>query len=119
MKNNKNWPDWLFSGLVSTGVLFIVLLATPFAGMMSAGLLASVFDCHLTAKGPEPCLILGVDMGERLYGYAVPFIGSLLTPLAFFYAFWEIVVLWAITCLSLSWYLKRNKNPMFDPGDSE
>lgn len=71
-----------WSALAVEGVLFLVF-GLPVLGALSAFELAETLGCTLNAADAHVCMLMGVDIGERLYGYTVPLIGSLLTPIAF------------------------------------
>lgn len=83
------------------GVFFAFLFGFPIVGIFSALKLASWLDCSLSASGATECMLWGVDIGERLYVYVIPLIGSLLTPIAFFMGFWDLLLAWAALVLLL------------------
>ena len=58
-------------------------------------------NCALNAAGPVECIRYGIDFGDRLYGYMIPLIGSLLTPVAFVIGFWDFIISWVILFLAM------------------
>jgi hypothetical protein len=99
-----------FVACVLSLLAFCFLFATPVVGNVSALLVASMFDCPLSARGPETCLAFGVDIGPRLYGYILP-ASAILTPLIFLASFYGLVKKWVFASLLLlvlrSWLKNR------------
>ena len=87
-----------WSALSIEGVLFLVF-GIPVLGALSAFELADRLGCTLNAADVHTCMLIGVDIGERLYGYTVPLVGSLLTPITFFISFFDILILINLICL--------------------
>jgi hypothetical protein len=83
------------------GAVFVFLFGFPILGAFSAFKLASWLGCSLSARASTECMFLGMDIGERLYGYAVPFVGAPLTPIAFLSGFWDIFLVWGALSLGL------------------
>lgn len=50
-----------------------LLCLTPLAVSLVAGAVAAVAGCALDEGSAHPCVILGVDWGEALYGMGVAF----------------------------------------------
>lgn len=98
--------------LFFVGVIFIFLFGFPIVGLLSVLQLSSWLGCELSARGASQCLLWGVDIGERLYGYVIPMIGSLLTPIAFAMGFWDVVLAWAalVLLLHVLWLSKAKKS---------
>jgi len=50
-------------------------------------------------------MLWGWDIGERLYVYVIPMIGSLLAPIALVIGFWDILLAWAalVVLLHVLW----------------
>lgn len=97
--------------VITVGSLFCFLLGCPIVGILTLSKLAQWHGWKLSAAGPTECLFLGVDIGERLYVYTIPFIGSLLTPMALVFAFWDVLALWMPTVLAVQigiWKLKAD-----------
>lgn len=67
-------------------------LSLPIVGVVTVGQISGFLDCGITAAGPGECDLLGLDLGSRLYFYAIPFIGSFLTPVALFMGFWDVLL---------------------------
>ena len=93
------------------GAVFILLFGFPILGLLSALKLSDWLGCSLFARGASECMLWGWDIGERLYVYVIPMIGSLLTPLAFAMGFWDIVLVWAfvVLLLHLLWWFNTKK----------
>ena len=87
------------------GVIFIFLFGFPIVGILSALQLSSWLGCELSARGASACMLWGWDIGERLYVYVIPMIGSLLTPIALVIGFWDILLAWAalVVLLHVLW----------------
>lgn len=84
------------------GVIFAFLFGSPIIGLFSAHAFAFLLGCTITSAGPSECIFFGLDMGNRLYAYAIPWIGAPLTPIAFAYAFGDIMLYWAGLALFLN-----------------
>ncbi len=76
------------------GVSLFALLATPILSTYFVFWASNALGCDLSAAHTNPCFLFGLDIGDRIYGYAVPLIGSLLTPVAFLIGFWEFILVW-------------------------
>lgn len=87
------------------GVVFIFLFGFPIVGILSALQLSSWLGCELSARGASACMLWGWDIGERLYVYVIPMIGSLLAPIALVIGFWDILLAWAalVVLLHVLW----------------
>lgn len=53
-------------------------------------------------------MLWGWDIGERLYVYVIPMIGSLLTPIALVMGFWDVLLAWAVLVVLLHVLWRRN-----------
>ena len=86
-----------FYFLLVTFIIFVIAFATPVVGVFSAvSLFSDALGCNISAFSKSECLVLGVDIGDRVRMYGTPIIGVLMTPLAFFMVFWEVSLLWII-----------------------
>jgi hypothetical protein len=92
---------------VILGVMILVLLATPILSTFVVFNLIDALDCNLNASGPTECMFLGLNFGERLYGYMIPLVGSILSPIAFFSGFWDLVIVWLIVFVFIHISAKR------------
>ena len=91
----KNKWNMVFYFLLITFLLFVLAFATPVIGFFSAKFLfVNELGCNMSSFSQSPCLLFGVDIGDRILPYSAPFIGLLATPIAFFIAFWEVSLLW-------------------------
>ena len=106
-----------FRILLITGCALVFAFASPVLGVFSALGLSSAFGCPLSAAGPADCTVLGLDLGARLYGYAVPFFGTFATPLAFWAGFSDFFLLWTAACLIL-WLLAKKSKIRQESGSS-
>lgn len=89
------------------GIVVLVLLATPILSTFVVFNLVDALDCDLNASGPTECFFLGLNFGERLYGYMIPLVGSILSPIAFFGGFWDLVLVWIIVFIFIHIKAKR------------
>lgn len=100
--NNK----WLISYKFSLigFILFSLYFGAPFIGVTT---FSSFFTETLGCPGflhfgkVEPCFLFGYDVSPRVALYKVPFANALITPIAYLYAFFELIMLWLITILFL------------------
>ena len=90
------------------GVIFIFLFGFPIVGILSALQLSSWLGCEFSARGASACMLWGWDIGERLYVYVMPMIGSLLTPIALVMGFWDVLLAWAVLVVLLHVLWRRN-----------
>ena len=74
----------------------LIVFAIPIVSTIIVFNLSNVIGCSLSAAGPNECVLLGLDIGERLYGYTVPLVGSILAPVTFLFAFWDIIAVWLL-----------------------
>ncbi len=95
----------LWSLIFLQGILFLIF-GVPVIGAMSAFELAELLGCTLNAAESHECMLLGIDKGDRLYGYKVPLIGSVLTPITFLLSFMDVLVVLNLICL-LCWVVRR------------
>jgi hypothetical protein len=91
------------------GIIFFVLFGTPILGIIVVIELASVLNCKLSASGPIECLYLGIDFGERLYAYTIPFVGSIFSPIAFVLGFWDFIIAWFSIYILIKLVIRKNK----------
>ncbi len=96
--------------LVALGVINFVLFGLPILGLYSVFSFAQSIGCKISAADSQECLFLGIDIGERLYSYSIPIIGSILTPIAFVYSFWDLILVWYILLYYISYNIKNVKN---------
>ena len=82
-------------------------LSLPIVGVVTVGQISEFLDCGITAAGPGECDLLGLDLGNRLYFYAIPFIGSFVTPVALFMGFWDVLLALFLVWGGLRFYEKR------------
>lgn len=101
--------EQLFKIIKWVGIVFIVLFGAPIIGTLSAFGLAEIAGCPLSAANSVDCYFLGLNIGQRLYGYAVPLVGSIMTPIALFSAFKDILLIW-LAMLIWTWYLHKNNS---------
>jgi hypothetical protein len=92
---------YLMFGLLGFEVILFLLFGLPVLGGLIVHTLADVLDCSLSASGPKECLVLGLDIGRRLYGYIIPLVGMIFTPIAFFFAFLDVLIVVNSTVLIL------------------
>ena len=90
-KFSKTW-NWI-------GAVLFLPFATPVLGTILVFTIADLLGCNLTAAGPEVCMLFSLDIGERIYGYAIPLIGTIFTPIAFYNAMWEPALIWLVVFL--------------------
>jgi hypothetical protein len=83
------WLDYLVPKIIKIDISMFLLFGLPIVGLLGVTFL---LGCDLSAAGPKECNFLGFDIGERVYFYAIPFIGSILTPVAFAFAFYDILL---------------------------
>ena len=95
-----------WSALTVEGVLFLIF-GLPMLGALSAFELADKLGCTLNAADAHVCMYMGMDIGERLYSYTIPLIGSLLTPVAFVFSFFDILIVINVICLGC-WLGRRS-----------
>ena len=88
-------------------IIIFVPLSLPVVGIVTVGMISGLLDCGITAAGPGECYVLGLDLGNRLYFYAIPFVGSFLTPMALFMGFWDVLLALLLTWGGLKVYEKR------------
>ena len=87
-------------------ILFSLYFGTPILGTMT---FHHHFDCSITFGSPDsPCTILGFEMGFRTSLYRVPVISAFITPIAYLFAFFELIALW--TAATLFCRYKSNKH---------
>ena len=113
----RNGYRTAFRIVLITGLILVFAFTSPLLGAISAFELSSAFGCRLSAVGPADCTVLGIDLGARLYGYALPFFGTIATPLAFWAGFSDVFVAWVIVCLAL-WFLARKSKARQEAGSS-
>ena len=89
----------LFWTAIGVESLLFIVFGLPLLGAFSAFELAETLGCTLNAADTHVCMLMGIDIGERLYGYTVPLLGSLLTPGAFVLAFFDILIVINLICL--------------------
>lgn len=61
MHSLKRFGFWLFIA----GIFFAFL---PLIGLFLGAGIASLGDCRVHEGFPEPCVLLGIDLGNMLYG---------------------------------------------------
>ncbi len=82
--------------LLAFGIVMLIVFAIPIVSTIIVFNLSNFIGCNLSAAGPSECVFLGIDIGERLYGYTVPLVGSILAPVTFLLAFWDIIAVWLL-----------------------
>lgn len=93
---HNKW-NMLFYILLIPFIIFVIAFATPVVGVYNAeNLFSDYLGCNISAFSKSECLVFGLDIGNRIRMYGAPFIGVLVTPLAFFVVFWELSVFWII-----------------------
>jgi len=85
-----------YSFLKWTGLAFAFVFGMPIVGIFTVAGVIDVLGCELSARGPSDCQFLFLNLGERFYGYAIPLVGGLLTPIAFVGAFWDFILIWGL-----------------------
>lgn len=92
------------------GAIFALIFSTPMLSAMLVFKLSSLLGCSLSAAGASECLFLGIDLGQRFYGYTVPLIGSILSPIAFFFGFWDVMLIWLISIIFITLKIRAISN---------
>ena len=82
--------------LLIFGGIMVIGFAIPMLSTMFVFNFSEAIGCNLSAAGPSECRFLGIDIGSRLYGYTIPIVGSLLTPVTFIMSFWDIIIVWSL-----------------------
>ena len=88
--------------LIIFGGLMVVGFAIPILSTIFVFNFSEIIGCSLSAAGPSECMFLGIDIGNRLYGYTIPIVGSLLAPVTFVMSFWDIIIIWSLCYFLLS-----------------
>lgn len=63
-------PTWMRYALLALIVASLIAFG-PLLATLSAGLVAQSHGCALDEGSVHPCIVLGMDIGELLYGLAV------------------------------------------------
>jgi len=84
--------------LIAIQAILFLIFGLPILGLYSALEVASYAGCEISAVGPQECYLYGIEIGERLYGYAIPMVGAPLTPIAFWYAFNDLLIPINVVC---------------------
>ena len=68
MTAGRRFPWLVYAGI---GGLLLVLTFFPVASVIFAGTIANANGCALDEGSIHPCLVMGADWGEALYGFGV------------------------------------------------
>ena len=86
-------------------LIFVFMFGFPFIGAIIFGKFMSLIGFDISGFSPiKPCIIYGYDISQKAALYRFPFLNVILTPVAFLYMFWEIVLIW-LTIIALFFYL--------------
>lgn len=109
--NNSQWSN-LFQTLFYLVLVFFVVvsiaLGFPILGMLNADKLFNSLGCSAPGFSEmSPCIVLGFDVSWRFAIYYLPAVGALLSPVAFFFGFWDLITFCVVLMLSFSYISKR------------
>jgi hypothetical protein len=96
----------IFKVMMFSEALFIIVFGFPLLGAVSAGIVGSIPGCPISAAG-NSCTVLGIDVGARLSVYAIPILGSILTPIALILVFWPLLLVWTLITF-VTWAAARS-----------
>jgi hypothetical protein len=93
--------DWSLVVIAVSPLFVAMILCLPMIGNVAAVTFANALGCKVNASGVHPCELLGYDIGEVVYNYAMgSMLGGIINPLLFAGLVSElpsfIVPLWAI-----------------------
>jgi len=94
---NSKWLIGYKVSLVGL-ILFSLYFGTPFLGVITfRSFITETLGCSdfFHFGKIEPCFLLGYDISPRFALYKIPFANALITPLAYLFAFVELIILWA------------------------
>lgn len=105
-----SWLEYCVPKIIKIDIALFVLFGLPIIGVLSV---AFLLGCELSAAGPKECMFLGFDIGERIYFYAIPLIGSILTPVAFLFAFFDILLVlnFPVITFFIIYLVRKKKTP--------
>ena len=66
-------------------------------------MVAELIGCEMASPS---CVVLGVDLSDRFEPYSMVLVSMLVTPMSFWYAFYDVLIIWFIILLGL-YYKKR------------
>ena len=90
-------------------VLFILYFGTPILGVITfRNFIESSLGCSIPFDYVKPCIVFGYDIAPRFSLYAILFISIIITPVAYFTAFFELIVFWCV-CIGLLKFMSIRK----------
>ena len=109
----NRWNN-VYSILITSFVVFTVLLGTPILGSFSANFFfEDMLGCHVSSglfdnhSVPHHCFFYGLDFARRVEAYSLPISSFFLTPISFLFAFFDILIVWL---LMIFYADKKRKN---------
>jgi len=117
----EKWNN-LRGHLLSSLLTFSLLFGLPVLGFYTANFIfEDCFGCEITSglfdnhSEHNPCYLLSIDISSKVEAYSVPFISYFLTPISFFTAFYDLLILWFILIVYSTYKMKKeNKENSFD-----
>lgn len=106
MKNH--WNTAFRASLIGL-ILFSLYFGTPYFGVITfRSLIEGGLGCSIPFDYVKPCTVLGYDISPRFGLYKIPFVNILITPLAYFFAFFELIIFWCI-CIAFFKFMSVRK----------
>ena len=110
---NNRW-DTVFSLLLTSLIIFILLFGTPILGALNADFLfesilgcdikSGIFDNH---NANNACMFYDWDIRSKVQAYSAPGVSFFLTPISFIGAFFDLLILWGLILL-FAYYKKTH-----------
>jgi len=99
---NNRW-NTVFSLLLTSLIIFVLLFGTPILGALNADFLfESVLGCKITSgifdnhSANNACMFYDWDIRSKVKAYSTPGVSFFLTPISFLQAFFDLLIVWVL-----------------------